>query len=164
LTSHRRIIRSEWSVFEWQRDLADDRVEEAVARCLRDGEHPDVATAEGFPWFRTWVITRIDDDLDEPQVPKLVAVTRAHPSDRLRADVRFAWCGTSQEDATPVLLSWVLSVLRGSSRLTTVKLMVEGDEAFELVQLQPSRLWSRRRKASLRERFLAPTIPVRQAR
>jgi hypothetical protein len=159
------VIRSEWSVYEWQPDLADDRVEEAVARCLREGEHPDVATAEGFPWFRTWAITRIDDDRDDTQVPRLVAVTRAGPSDGRQADVRIAWCGAPDEDATPVLQSWVLSVLRGSSVLTTATLSVEGDQAFALVQLQPSRRWERKPESSLRERFLAPTfVTLRWAR
>jgi len=154
------VIRSEWSVYEWQRELGDDRLEEAVARCLKEGEHAELATAEGFPWFTTWAITRIDDDRDETQVPKLVAVTRARPSDRRQADVRIAWCGAPAEDATPALQSWVLGVLRGSSVLTTARLCVEGDEAFALVQLQRSRWW-RKPGSSVRERFLAPTFAVR---
>jgi hypothetical protein len=213
-------VQSEWRVDEWPSDWADrldrERLTAAFEKCT--GESASDAEQNGYPWFRTWVITKMGKENEEtprgrrdpgdhvaaPEVasawrtarawialawmrreerdsgdprnrakadnedPTFLAVVRAVPSDPETADVRFAWCGKELKEAERDLLSWVLEVLRASSRLKNAKVVFD-PQTKRQVPLEGRRWDAWRKKVTRpghkeppRERYLAPAAPIRR--
>jgi hypothetical protein len=180
---HSGTVRSEWSVDEWRPDGTEgqdqEEVDAALERCIRaTGSSP----RNGYPWFKTWVMTGMRKEPGDDQGPRLVAVVRPGESERPKgeidpetADVRFAWCdyadgGHLENEKEPedvkeekrVLCSWVLEVLRASSLLRNANVRFAPQTEPQVVRLKHPRwvLWLKRlRGVPRRERYLAPTYP-----
>jgi hypothetical protein len=183
-------VQSEWRVDEWPSDQTEgqdqERLETAFKECataLKEGTR-EVASdpqEKGYPWFRTWVITKLGEEGEKGaesavRGPRLVAVTRPG-TDPETAEVSFAWCRSEagadaenekkvQDDSERVLWSWVCEVLRASTLLTKAKVVHPQTEPHEVrfesrwVALR-NRLtpWHQKRT---RECYLAPLAPIRR--
>jgi hypothetical protein len=157
-------VLSEWSVGEWggERPEGPDRDwpdREWLERNV-DAKPADDASRPGYPWFRTWVITKIaKNDDDEPVT--LIAAARPGP-DAQTARVSLAWYeppGARDPALKPVLCSWVLVTLQGSCLLEQAEVRFETER--ETVQLRKRLAWHKRllRERLPRERYLAPRLP-----
>lgn len=120
------------------------------------GGRPSGFGVRGYPWIRTWQLTRIDDGSGDP--PTLIAAVVPAEGEARIVDVYLAWHGSPPSGAEPVLRSWVLGLLTSSTRLrkavfhasdgtTSVERLKTGGH----VGLPP---WRRGRH----ERFVVPTL------
>jgi hypothetical protein len=185
-------VQSEWRVDEWPSDQIEgqdpERLEIAFKECataFKEGAR-EVASdpqEKGYPWFRTWVITKMGEEGEKGaesavQGPRLVAVTRPG-SDPETAKVSFAWCPSEdgsdaenekkvQDDSERVLWSWVIEVLRGSTLLTKAKVVHPQTEPDEVWLESRWDAWRDRLKRwhekRARERYLAPLRKIDRRR
>jgi hypothetical protein len=163
-------VQSEWSVDEWRSARAKapypERLDSVLERWGIDPRSVSNA-AHKYPWFRTWVITRIGRNAED-RGPRLVAVTDPVKSDPERANVRFAWCESGDnldpeevtKQAKRHLQDWVLVVLQTSGRLKKANVKFDSQTMTEVVLRERARwrlprLWDKKRT---REQYLAPTI------
>jgi hypothetical protein len=179
-------VQSEWRVDEWPSDWTDgqdqERLNAAFEKCT--GESASRAEQKGYPWFRTWVITKMSEEnekgeegdsgdpgnraVSDDEARRFVAVAGPDKSDPETAEVRFAWCEKELKEAEKDLLSWVLEVLRASTRLKNAKVVL--DPQTELQVRLESRwvAWGKKlkdpwHKEPPRERYLAPIAPELEA-
>jgi hypothetical protein len=123
-------ITSEWAVSEWHRPEGEDAEERDEAdRAFErwvDATFPDPERVGhvGYPWLRTWVISRCDDEPGGARGPVLVASARPDEENVARATVRFAWHPEPPaldrariRSIEEVLCAWVIEQLESSSRL-----------------------------------------------
>jgi hypothetical protein len=130
----------------------------------------------GYPWYRTWEITKMrkENEAGDSGDLRFVAVVHPHKSGPKTADVKFSFSRpllpAEQADRnqwSKVLGSWVLEVLRASSRLEKAKVVFDSQPELE-VRLERSRwvVWRKKlpwHKEALRERYLAPIAPELEA-
>jgi hypothetical protein len=178
-------VQSEWRVDEWPSDWTDRQDQETLNAAFEEctGESASGAEQKGYPWFRTWVITKMGEENEkreggdsgypgiraerDDEDPRFLVVVRAIPSDPETAGVRFTWCEKELKEAERNLLSWVLEVLRASTRLKNAKVVLDPQTELQ-VRLESPRwvAWRKRlpwHKEPLRELYLAPIAPELEA-
>jgi hypothetical protein len=119
---------------------------------------------QGYPWIRTWLITKIRKDEDKSgNTTTMEAAVQAPDRVATTVGVQFTWedVDARERDALePVLYSWVLWQLKSSNRLQTANIVDDRSTRYAL--LGPitwrRRLFGPRRRP--RERFLAPEVPT----
>jgi hypothetical protein len=119
-------------------------------------ESPD--GLRGYPWMRTWLITKICDKNAETH--RLEAAVEASDPNASTIIVRCKWTGvhnTSQDDLDTVLYSWVLWQLTASPRWQTASIIV-GERTVRTERLM-SPTWRHRLAGPQREGYLAPKLP-----
>jgi hypothetical protein len=110
----------------------------------------------GYPWIRTWKIDEVRED--EEETGTLVASVQPGKAGSQTALLYLMWQGGEDSAATDVLVSWVVGLVKESTRLTAVDVLVveEGEARREgHVALR------RESEAQPRERFLVPDLPIR---
>jgi hypothetical protein len=158
----------EWAVREWNRP--DPDAEDEFTNWF-DGSFGSGAGVVGYPWIRTWLITKIVGD-----APTIVASVRPPGADAT-AEVRFACypegsgdpkevMGVPDEGLFPPIPSWVLAQLQSSTRARRVEVFLNprGTGQYYHARLRPAGRLGRRawivRRPPAREAFLAPAIPI----
>ena len=168
-------IASEWAVTEWRRPEDEQGEGPAPPAAWMDETFrpPGRAGGVGYPWMRTWLITRYVDDGAGAEPPLLAALV--HPSTPEAAHVELAWHTPPDEDdraaVEAVLCSWVVEQLESSSRLRSARVhfLEEGEWRDRgrvlLASATRTRRIPRPVTAALRRRAIlrkAPTDPGRE--